>query len=130
MSKYNQAAIRAVELIHQNINNSPGRAWEIATAELFGEGTWGAKKGCPKNAFLGLCEEGYVKGVSTGIYNSRKNLKNKGYVIKALSIVQKQPDLLDDKKKLWNQVTEGNRMSHNYQLNVLEALWKSNYIQI
>ncbi len=128
MSKYNQAAIKAVELIHQDISYSPIKAWEIATAEVFGEGTWGAKKGCPKNAFLGLCEEGYVKGVSAGIYNSRKDSKNKGYVIKAVSIIKKNPDLLNDKKELWNQVTEGNRISHNYQLDVLEALWKRDYI--
>ncbi|MEK4431726.1 hypothetical protein MHB54_21425 [Paenibacillus sp. FSL M7-0802] len=47
MSKYNQAAIRAVELIHQNISISPVKAWEIATAEVFGEETWGAKKRMP-----------------------------------------------------------------------------------
>ncbi|WP_442952601.1 DUF6979 family protein [Paenibacillus sp. Root52] len=114
----------------KKIINSPIEAWGVATAEVFGEGTWGAKKGSPKNAFLGLCEEGYIKGVSKGIYNSRKDSKNKRYAISAVSIVKKQPDLLNDKKELWNQVTEGNGISHNYQLNVLEALWKRDYIQI
>lgn len=72
MSKYNQAAIKAVELIHQDISYSPIKAWEIATAEVFGEGTWGAKKGCPKNAFLGLCEEGYVKAFLQGFIIQEK----------------------------------------------------------
>lgn len=130
MNKYNQAAIKAVELMHKDLYHSPIEAWEIATAEVFGEGTWGAKKGCPKNAFLGLCEEGYIKGISSGVYNLRKDSKNKRYVVKAASIIKEQPDLLNNKKELWNLVTEGNRISHNYQLDVLEALWKREYIQI
>jgi len=130
MNKYNQAAIKAVELMHKDLCHSPIEAWKIATAEVFGEGTWGAKKGCPKNAFLGLCEEGYIKGISSGVYNSRRDSKNKRYVVKAASIIKEQPDFLNNKKELWNQVTEGNRISHNYQLDVLEALWKRDYIQI
>jgi hypothetical protein len=46
-----------------------------ATKEIFGEGTWGQIKGCPKNTFLGLCEEGIVKGVNKGNYLIRKKIK-------------------------------------------------------
>ena len=30
------------------------------------------KKGCPQSAFLGLCEDGYVKGIPQGRYLIRK----------------------------------------------------------
>lgn len=38
------------------------------------------EKGCPKNAFLGLCSEGMVKGISKHDY-VKKNNKNKKHAI-------------------------------------------------
>jgi len=120
MSKYDQAAIKAVELFHQGVTDSPVRAWDMATLELFGEGSWGQKKGCPKNAFLGLCEEEYVQGFPKGIYNTRRNSKNKNYAIKATEIIKKQPELLEDIKELWHRVSNGSGMSHNHQMKLLK----------
>jgi hypothetical protein len=51
MSKYGQAAVKAVELINSKVVESPIKAWERSTAELFGSGSWGQKKGCPKKCF-------------------------------------------------------------------------------
>lgn len=130
MSKYGQAAVKAVELVNTKIVESPIKAWEIATCELFGPGSWGQKKGCPKNAFLGLCEEGLVENIPRDTYNSRKTSKNKDYAIKAVNIVKEQPNLLDDITKLWQQVTNGNGISHNYQMDVVKALIVKNYIRI
>ncbi|GAA0337635.1 hypothetical protein GCM10008967_29870 [Bacillus carboniphilus] len=130
MSKYGQAAIRAVELVNKKIVDSPIKGWEIATSELFGEGSWGQKKGCPKNAFLGLCEEGLVDQIPRGNYNSRKLSKNKDYAITAVNIVRDQPNLLDDITELWNQVTKGNGISRNYQMDVVETLIREKYIKV
>jgi hypothetical protein len=60
MGKYGQAAISAVSFIQSGLVKRPLEAWMEATKEIFGEGTWGQIKGCPKNTFLGLCEEGIV----------------------------------------------------------------------
>ncbi|WP_226670332.1 DUF6979 family protein [Metabacillus litoralis] len=99
MSKYGQAAVKAVELINSKVVESPIKAWERSTAELFGSGSWGQKKVCPKNAFLGLCEEGLVKNIPRGIYNSRETSKNKDYAINAVNIVREHPNLLNDINK-------------------------------
>ncbi|MEK5407682.1 hypothetical protein MKX36_17305 [Paenibacillus sp. FSL W8-0439] len=129
MSKYDQAANKAVELIYQGVTNSPVEAWDIATSELFGKGTWGQKKGCPKNAFLGLCEEGCIEGIPKGLYNTRRKSKNKDYAIKAVKLIKVQPNLLEDIKELWNKVTNNSGISHNHQMDVVKAVYKKNYIQ-
>jgi len=79
MNKYGQAAVRAVRLINIGSISSPVDAWERATSEIFGKGTSSQKKGCPRGAFLGLCEDGKVLGIPPGKYTS--STKNKSYAI-------------------------------------------------
>ena len=50
--------------------------------KMFGEATTAQIKGCPKNAFLGLCEEGLVVDIEKGYYTERSTShKNKDYAI-------------------------------------------------
>lgn len=56
------------------------------------------KKGCPRNAFLGLYEEGLVKGIPSGNYTRSK--KNKEYAIKAVKILKGAPELSSNSKTL------------------------------
>lgn len=107
MSKYSKASVRAVELLINHDNYSPREAWDIATTEVFGFNSWGQKKGCPRNAFLGLCEEGLVRGVDAGSYTT--SIKNKKYALRALDTLKENSELLEDPKKLWNLVIEGGR---------------------
>jgi hypothetical protein len=82
MNKYAHAALNAVKLIETNQASTPLVAWNIATTETCGEGTWAQKKGCPKNAYLGLCEAGLVMGIPQGSYTERSNSqKNKDAVM-------------------------------------------------
>jgi hypothetical protein len=90
----------------------------------------GKKRGVQKNAFLGLCEEGLVKNIPRGTYNSRETSKNKDYAIKAVNIVREHPNLLNDINKLWKQVTNGNGISHNYQMDIVKALIVNKYIKV
>lgn len=48
-----------------------------------------------------------------GIYNTRRNSKNKKYAIKAMAIelIKEQPELLEDIKELWYRVSNGSGMS-------------------
>ena len=50
MSKYDQAAINAVELFHQGVIDTPVRhgTWLLQNCSVRDHGT---EKGCPKNAF-------------------------------------------------------------------------------
>ena len=38
--------------------------------EVFMDSKSSQEKGCPKSAFLGLCEEGFIKEISKGKYTS------------------------------------------------------------
>lgn len=130
MSKYAQAAVKAVELFHSKAVNSPVEAWNKATIELFGANSWGHKKGCPRNAFLGLCEEGLIKQVPPRKYISRENSKNKKYAVQAVSLLNQDSKLVNDINILWEIVISESGLSHNYQMDVVCSLWKNSYIFI
>jgi hypothetical protein len=126
MANYAQAVLNAMKLIEKG--ETPQAAWEKATIKLFGEGTSGQKKGCPKNAFLGLCEEGKIKGVRKGTYlvNSTLN-KNKRYVLAALELLKKEQSIPEDQKAFWQRVPDTPN-SENGQLDVLFTLAKKGFI--
>lgn len=128
--KYRQAAINAVQFIKDKKYISPVEAWFFATGELFGEGSWGQKKGCPRTAFLGLCEEGYIKGIPQGRYNTKENSLNKKYAITTADLFRKEPGLVnEDSKILWSIVTGGKKIKSNYQVDIVKVLWENNLIE-
>ncbi|OMD48470.1 DUF6979 family protein [Paenibacillus odorifer] len=120
MNKYAQSAIRAVELCKLKV--SPIDAWNTATLEHYKRDSDSQKKGCPRYAFLGLCEEGLIKGVRSGTYILKSKNKNKVYAVKAVELLKANPELAKDKKRLWNEVVKGDK-KHNSQMNVVLALW-------
>ena len=128
MNKYGQAAVKTVELIHNLSFTNPREAWDVTTRQIFGSGTSAQKKGCPRNAFLGLCENGLVKGIKPGKYTASK--KNKHYAIKAVEILRKSPDLVSDPYDLWVIVMEGDPKTPNNQMDVVIALWDNELINL
>lgn len=81
------------------------------------------KKGCPKNVFLSLCQEGHLKNVPIGKYT--KSIKNKEYALKVIEIL-KSNHSTDNISILWKQVNSGT--THNSQIDVVLALFKNNFI--
>ena len=76
--KYGKAAICATELIRTGKCDNPREAWNIAYKEQFlPHQEASIKKGCPKGAYLGLCEEGKIEDVPEGKYTTSE--KNKRY---------------------------------------------------
>ncbi len=126
MSDYGDAATQAAELYRSGRANSPNEAWEKATIGIFGKGTSMQLKGCPRDAFLGLCEEGLIKLIPRGQYTRAR--KNKQYAVDAVALLKQDPSLVDFPAKLWAKVTRGQRKAHNQQMNVVIALWKKNLI--
>ncbi|MEH7455453.1 DUF6979 family protein [Gottfriedia acidiceleris] len=126
MGNYGEAAIRSIELITENSHYNPVSAWNQATTEIFGKGTSSQKKGCPKNAFIGLCEAGLVKGVT---FDRNLESKNKSYAINAIHLLKKDPTLVNDMNELWNKVLNGESKVHNSQMDVVISLWKNNLIE-
>jgi hypothetical protein len=127
MGKYGLAAVKAVELMHSEELNDPIDAWNVATGELFGIGSSGQFKGCPKGAFLGLCEEGLVKGIISGYYT--RSYKNKSYAIKAVQLLKKNINKNYTEEDLWNEILSGELKSYNQQMDVVLSLWNNNLIE-
>ena len=124
-SNYGKAALRAIELIESSKCSSPVSAWEIACAEIWGDGSSSQSKNCPKSTFLGLCEEGLVEGVPKGIYTLSK--KNKSYALEAVKLLLEDETLEFQASKLWSMVQK-RYLQHNHQMDVVLALWKHDKI--
>jgi hypothetical protein len=127
MAAFGSAAVRAVKIYADKVNLST--AWDKACKELkFSDSL--RKKGCPKNTFLGLCEEGLVDNVPKGNYT--KSVKNKSYGIAAVKVLTKNPSLANNADNLWDAILEEvpNRCKkHNGQMDVVIALWLNNMIK-
>ncbi len=125
-SKYGFAAINAVKLMKNGVVENPRIAWEEALSKYCERGSHSWKKSCPRGTFLGLCEEGYVKGISKGSYTNSK--KNKSYGIEALKILKKNPKLINNKSQLWRKIPKYKEIGQDHQLDVVIALWNEGMI--
>jgi hypothetical protein len=99
---YSKVALKAVENITVK-KMIPPTAWVAAAESMFPTNSTSIKKDCPKNAFLGLCEEGLVKGANRGNY-TRSDL-NKAYAIKGVEVLKEKNQHFKT-KELWKAVLE------------------------
>ena len=127
MNKYGKAAISATKNYSENTVDIL-KAWELAVMEQFPTQEASRKKGCPKSVFLGLCEDGFVKGIPKGNYIKRKIKLNKGYAIKAVNILFHNKVNEISPRKLWELVMEGEQKTPNAQMDVVLSLWNNNLI--
>ena len=128
MGKYGQAAVEAAKLLVSKAITEPTVAWDIATNKIFGKGTAAKEKGCPKGAFLGLCEYGFIKNVPKGKYTNSE--ENKRYAIKAVRLLMKNPELVKDEESLWKEVIGGEIKKQNNQMDVVIYLFEKKLIEI
>lgn len=61
MNKYGEVTVSVVHPIISDSKAYPLTTRKDAASVIFSEGTWAQRKGCPKNAFLGLCDEGLYR---------------------------------------------------------------------
>ncbi len=121
-NRYGEAALIAVR---DSAGTSPAKRWQSAVERVYPTSVSAQKKGCPRGAFLGLCEEGLVKGIPAGNYTVSKD--NKAYAVHAAEL------LIESKQKwsiseLWRAVTDDPEKTHNSQMDVVLALWKNGLI--
>ena len=83
------------------------------------------KKGCPRGAYLGLCEEGMVKGIPPGHYTTSKD--NKACAVRAAALLAEGKEGWST-RALWQTVTNDPGKAHNSQMDVVMALWKNGLI--
>jgi hypothetical protein len=124
MGKYGECAVLAVDRITNSLED-PKTAWKNAAFAVFPLSKSSQAKGCPKGAFLGLCGEGFVKGVVQGQYTKSKD--NKRYALDAIKILKNTPRLSEDPYALWHAVPS--HASHdNGQMDVVISLWRNGLI--
>lgn len=121
MGQYGTAACIATDLLNEGSASDPRKAWEEAISRVT-KSQSSQKKSCPKSTFLGLCEEGFVRGVSPGDYTSSP--ENKRHAIQALMALRANPSLANRRGALWETVTEGSGKIENGQLDVVVTLWR------
>jgi hypothetical protein len=123
-NRYGEAALMAIRG-GSSVDNDPVARWESAMEKLYPTSPTARKKGCPRGAFLGLCEEGLVKGTPAGRYTASKD--NKGCAVRAAAL------LIEGKQSwstssLWRAVTDDPEKTHNNQMDVVMALWRNDLI--
>jgi len=123
-NRYGEAALLAARNgPHDSAN--PKIRWEAAMEKLYPTSSAARKKGAPRGAFLGLCEEGLVKGIPVGQYSASKI--NKDYAVRAARLlVEGTP--ASSRSALWRAVTQGSEEKENGQIDVVLALWNNNLI--
>ncbi len=111
---------------------SPEIAWEQAVKIEFPISESLQEKGCPRNTFLGLCKEGFIKGIKIGDY-TQSDL-NRSYGIAAVQILKTETEKAISASSLWDAVLKAlgadSNKKHNYQMNVVLALWHEGFINI
>jgi hypothetical protein len=123
-NRYGEAAILATR--HgASTGIDPVASWENALERLYPTSPAARKKGCPRGAFLGLCEEGLVKGIPAGQYTASRD--NKAYAVRAATLL-----ILGTKSwstsTLWRAVSDDPEKTHNGQMDIVLALWKNGLI--
>ncbi|MCS3408996.1 DUF6979 family protein [Serratia sp. AKBS12] len=119
---YGSIALVAVRAVIDS-GVSPNTAWDTAVQ--------GKEKSCPRGAFLGLCQDGWIKGVPSGNYLRQGNL-NQQYAIRAAQYLLAKPGINVGAKELWQEAikTAQNRDKiHNQQMNVVIALNDAGLLQ-
>jgi hypothetical protein len=126
MANYGDAAVRAANLAREQ-RLTPEDAWRRAMGATFPNSVASQVKSCPKGAFLGLCEEGLVRGIPRGDYT--RSQMNKQYAVNAVRALRRTPSLANDRSALWlaSLGSEGVKQ-HNGQMDVVAALWTSGLI--
>lgn len=128
MAKYGAVALRAVELLRHDPNHSPADAWRKAATETFSNSPASRVKGCPKAAFLGLCEDGLVAGVPARPCGAGTD--NKAYAVEAVRILVRNPSIAaEGAAPLWRRVMNGREKAPNKQMDVVLALWDAGLIK-
>jgi hypothetical protein len=84
------------------------------------------KKICPRGAFLGLCEEGLIKGIPSGNYTASR--ENKAYAVRAAALLAEGTQSWSV-NSLWKAVSGDSEKAHSSQMDVVMALWKNDRIQ-
>jgi hypothetical protein len=123
-NRYGEAAIMAARQAASG-GNTPEAQWESAMEKLYPTSPTARRTGGPRGAFLGLCEEGLVKGIPAGHYSATRD--NKNYAVRAVALLTEAKQGLSV-STLWQGVTDDPEKPHGGQMDIVMALWKNDLI--
>jgi len=123
-NRYGEAALIAARDSSANEIN-PIDVWQSAMESLYPTSIAARRKGSPRSAFLGLCEEGLVKGIPAGHYKASK--LDKACAVRAAALLTEGSQTWSI-GTLWKAATGNSDQPHNSQLDVVMALWKNDLI--
>lgn len=132
MGKYGDTAVRATELLRAG-HGSAEDAWREVAEDVFPNALDARKKGCPREAFLGLCQAGLLAGVPVDRCRNIASRLNRLYAAVAIRLLKANPDLAHGSKgELWRRVMKeagaDPNKRHNQQMDVVLALWARGWI--
>lgn len=124
-NRYGEAALIAARQESSSADADPVKRWESAMEKLYPTSPAARRKSCPRGAFLGLCEEGFVKGIPAGRYTASRD--NKAYAVRAASLLNEgtRSWSISD---LWRAATDDPEKTHNGQMDIVLALWKNDLL--
>jgi len=123
-NRYGEAALIAARQ-ESFAGNTPQARWEGAVKRLYPTSPAAQKKGSPRGAFLGLCEEGLVKGIPPGSYSATR--ENKNLALQAVALLREGTQSWSI-STLWRAVAGDAGKEHNSQMDIVMALWKNGLI--
>lgn len=132
MTQFSEVAIQVVKKFQcGNSQLDPVTEWDAIANQII-QSQSSVEKGCPKDAFLGLCDSGCVTGIPAGNYT--KSTENKKYTIQGIILIRKRPSLSTySPQALWEEVMTSLNMdknkTHNGQMNIVLDLWNHGYIR-
>lgn len=128
MCNFGEVAFQATQLLSSAYIINPRKAWQAA-AEACGCSPSMIAKGCPRSAYLGLCEAGLVKGVAAPTGRWTRSVDNKRYAIHAIKALRRDGTLRGRPAELWREATRPRTIVHNGQIDVVLRLWDERLIE-
>jgi hypothetical protein len=126
MGKYGDTAIMATKMFLEGRAASPIQAWDSAVRKIFPNRKSSQEKGCPRAAFLGLCENGEINNIPEGSYC--QSILNKKYAVDAVRLLRKNHVCSKNENSLWNAVAGRDKKS-NHQIDIVLSLWNTGLIK-
>lgn len=125
---YKKVAINAAK-VAKDYQISPVKTWKFFAENEYEYSPTSQEKPCPKNTFLGLCQEGKLKGIPAEDYTASKN--NRHYGLTAITILKNSSGKIYTASELWKEVmmheTDHNKRA-NSQMEVVLGLWEEGLI--
>jgi len=123
-SMYEKASLDAMKLIRQGA--SPPQAWEQSVGHYTNSQS-ARTKGCPRGAFLGLCQEGLVKDVPAQRYTA--SMASKNYAISTVMLLKQGSTNVENINEIESFVMPERQRGDQGEIRIACVLWKNGLIR-